>query len=265
MDKPDLICFRGVSFSDAVSGYEVKDINFTLKRGENLVLLGSEGCGKGLIVSLLTARLYAGSGEVLFYSKDVTSFSHDETERMRAKIGYVSYNYGLINNMSIYENVALPLRYHTQMNEQEIKQLTYMYLDKYELSQKINVRPQSLNESERLRVAFIRALMVKPEILVIDHALDAQCPLAMARFIDLASEDVQSNNMSLILTSYGASFFFYVRNRYLLLYRGSVVFEGTGEELLAAKEFHPYVRQYLVTPLHGPMHSFYSQEVLNEV
>ncbi len=258
-----LIEFNNVSFHDPNSGYSLKNVSFSLRQGENLILLGPEGSGKELIVSLVTAKLFAQQGAVLFHGRNIAQFSEEEIETMRSRIGYVSYTFGLINNMNVFDNIALPLRYHTSLQEKQIKQKIEPYLEKYELSRKYNLRPQMLNESEKLRAAFIRALVAEPEILLVDHVLDAQCPLATARFIDIATEDIFNRNVSFILTAYRPQFFFSKDNRYLVFYRGRMVFSGTGAELMATN--NPYVQQYLQTPLMGPMRSFYSREVADEV
>lgn len=251
-----LVELQNVSYSDDVIQERLQGINLVVKRGENVVFLGPEGSGKELILKLITGKIHPDQGVVMVNGQPIHKKNEIQLERYRKTIGYVSHNFGLLNNMSAIENILLPMRFHTNFSESKLREMADGYLEKYHLKAKQNKRPQLLSYSEKLRVAFVRTLIMKPEVVILDNAFGGQCPLAMSKLLELAQEDLLANNISLIMASYWPSFFIGFAHKYFLFYRGKIVFEGDRKTLQLTD--NAYVRQYIDHPLEGPMTSFFS-------
>ena len=255
VNKFPFVEFSDVSIIDEHHGKSLSKLNFTLEKGENLVILGPEGCGKDLILDLLIGKRAPDTGTVRVNNEIIHDKDQDSLETYRSKVGYVSFNYGLINNLTVLENILLPLRYHTRMSEEDLIEKAMTFLLKYRIDHKSNQRPQMLTYNETLRIAFIRALITDPELLLLDNALGGQCPLGLAKFMELAHVDIEAHHGSFILATFEAGYFYNYADRFMLLYKGENVFDGPVEELTAAA--NPYVRQYLYDRLKGPMDSFH--------
>lgn len=210
-----------------------------------------------LAVELCTGQAAPDSGHVFFHGQQIDCTDQRKLEKIRSKIGFVAPMFSLINNQSVFENIALPLRYHTTMKNHQIIDQVEPLLKRYEMLHVADARPQKLGRSESLRAAYIRAIVNRPEIVIIHSAMDAQCPLARERFLQLLKEDVRNYNFSVLIITYTPMFFYDPDFEFLLVYEGETKFHGNGIEMLNAD--NPWLHQYLHDPSHGPMRSFHSQ------
>ena len=248
-----LLEFRNVSVKRP-GGTQLVNLNLSIGQGENVVVLGPEGSGKDLFSDLVTCKIKPDQGEVFFLGQNIHEKEGDELETYRSCIAYVSYNFGLINNLSIIDNVILPLRYHTSLSETELVKRAESFLQRFQLMHVRDLRPQMVRHSEALRAAFARAMILQPMLVFIDHAFASQCPIALSKFLDSAREEFADKQITFLMTSFEYGYFHRHTQRYLLLYEGQVVFRGSREDLERAE--NPYIRQFTQTPLEGPMQSF---------
>lgn len=253
-NSTEVFIAEGITFHGAGAGDHLENFNLRLVAGEGIVVLGPEGSGKSLVLDMLMGKKKPEQGTMRFLGENIHTASPAALEKIRSSIGYISHTVGLINNMSLIENIVLPLRYHTVIPEKEMLAMAGRFLDRYELRHKEKARPQLLTNSEALRGAFIRALITEPRLILIDNAFEMQCPLARAKFLMLSAEDMASRQIAFILCAYRPDAFFHEQRRFMLLYRGQVVFAGSGADLY--KSQNPFVRQYIKEPLHGPMANF---------
>ena len=250
-----MIRFENVSYQDAHGGESLRNLSFEMNQGENLILLGPEGAGKSLIIELITRLKEPDSGRIYFYGNDIHQKNEEEMQIYRSCIGLISQNFGLINNLNVIDNIALPLQYHTKLKEKEVRNRAHQFLLKYMLFEQKETRPQLLTKNEKLRVAFARALIGQPMLVIIDHALSAQCPLALAKFLELAEDDISNQQVSLLSASFENRKLSSQSQRYILMHNGEKVFEG--DEIELQDSTNPYLRQYISHPLHGPMRPFF--------
>lgn len=251
----EIVRFDEVSLYYPGAGTRIHRLSFTLEKGQNLVILGPEGAGKNMVLDILIGKAFPDSGEVYVDGKKLTRMEGRDLAEYRKKLGYLSYNFGLINNLSVQENILLPLRYHTNYNEETLQEIAIDFLARYHLIVKRNMRPQFLTYNEALRLIFIRALIRNPDLILMDNALGGQCPLGLAKFMELAEGDIEKHHGSFILASFDPGQFYRYADRFMLLYNGEIVFDGTPEELKTTD--NPFVRQYLYHPLEGPMKHFF--------
>jgi len=251
-----LVRFENVTYVNEQKNIAVFDINFQLMKGDNIVFLGPEGCGNNLILQLITRKIKPNNGIVCFNGKNISQMSEDEIVILRSQIGFIPVEFGLINNYSVVDNIILPLKYHTKLKEHEMIKKAEFFMKKYHIMHKKNARPQELTHSEKLRTAFIRALIMDAQLILMEDPLFSQCPLATSQMIKLAEEDFQKRHLSFILTSFFPDFFREYTDHYILIYKGEIVFDGDKE--LWEESDNEYVVQYRNKNISGPMESFYS-------
>lgn len=268
-ERPDTVLrFQNVSLHNEIFGQHLRQMSLEIPAGSNSIIIGPEGSGKMLISRMLLGKMPPERGYLFFENEDVYAKTEDELEHYRARIGYISFNFGLVNNMTVFDNIALPLRYHTEMNEKQILDHVEPYLILYHLDKKRSSRPQSLNHNEKLRAAFIRSLVMEPSLIILDHALSGQCPVATAAFLEIARDNLLDSGTSFLIFSFIKDEFKEFADRYFLIYDGSIVFNGSRHEFFNSDD-NPYLKQYRDNPLEGPMNRFFSpvkraQNQLNE-
>ncbi|GAB4436481.1 MAG: ABC transporter ATP-binding protein [Turneriella sp.] len=232
----------------------VDGVSFALNRGEGMLISGPEGSGKSLILDLVMAKTLPKHGTIWHDGVILDLKKESEVEKLRFSIGYVTQTAGLINNLSVLENIILPLRYHTEMKDDELFAAADIWIERYELGHRRNARPVALSASEMMRTAIIRALIVEPRILLLDSIVDALCPLASRRMLELLFEDIRLRNITYILSSYHPTIFDGHDLKFMLIYRGEVVFQGNLAEIKSADNV--FLAQYRAYRTQGPMQPF---------
>jgi len=211
-----------------------QDLSFSLKKGEAYLILGASGSGKSLLLKICAGLVIPDEGQVMIGGIDLATASKEALQTLRAKMGFVFQDSALISNMAIYDNVALPLRYHKGGKESEIRkkveaQMALFGVDRnYERS-----IPAQLSLETRQRAALARALVLEPEILLLDQPTDS-LGTEGDRNIDRILQDYQHRVGASLLEAAGewpspppqA-------DRVGLLESGRIVAEGTVEEMQA--------------------------------
>lgn len=251
----EILRFDNVWCTHDLERDHVDNISFSLRRGEGLLISGPEGSGKSLILDLVIGKRRPHFGQIWFEGQPLeTSYDEEKLESLRFSIGYVAQNPGLINNLSLLENIILPLRYHTLLEEDELVAAADIWIERYELAHKKHQRPVALTYSEMVRTALIRALVVEPRLLLLDNITDAMCPLAARRILELLFEDIRLRGITHIITSYHPLVFAGHDLQFMLLYRGEVVFQGKLGDIQNSE--NNFVIQYCNYHTHGPMRAF---------
>jgi ABC-type ATPase involved in cell division len=250
----EVLRFENVCYGDENTRDHVDGVSFTLKRGEGMLISGPEGSGKSLILDLVMAKRLPKSGKIWHEGAILDLNNEAEVEKLRFSIGYVTQTAGLINNLSLLENIILPLRYHTDMKDEELFAAANPWIERYELTHRRNSRPVALSASETMRAAIIRALIVEPRILLLDSIVDALCPLASRRMLELLFEDIRLRNMTYVLSSYHPTIFDGRDLQFLLIYRGRVVYQGNLADIKRADNV--FLEQYRDYRTQGPMQPF---------
>jgi len=247
----EVLRFENVWHASDRSKDHVDNISFTLNRGEGLLLSGPEGSGKSQIMDLVMARIMPKAGRIYHDGESLTLQNEDEVEKLRFSVGFVTQTSGLINNLSVLENIVLPLRYHTEMKDDELFAAAEFWIERYELLHKKQARPVALASSESIRVALIRALIVEPRILLLDGIFDGLCPLASRRILELLFEDIQLRRIAFILSTYHPVILDGRDVQFMLLYRGEVVFQGRLADIKNTE--NAFLHQFMSYKTLGPM------------
>lgn len=220
-------------------------VSFVLRRSETLGILGGSGAGKSTLLRIVLRLTLPDRGRVAVGGRDVTGLSQDEILRIRRRIGMVFQASALFDSLSVYENIAFPLREHTQLEEDAIRDrvhevLTFVDLDPEEVVDKL---PAELSGGMKKRVAIARAIAAEPEILLFDEPTSGLDPITTRTINDLILKLRRELSVSSIVVTHDIRSAFRVSNRVALLHEGRIVFMGTPEEMMACDD--EYVRDFL--------------------
>ena len=225
------------------NGRRVLDgINLDIRRGETMVLLGGSGSGKSTLLRQIIGLERPQSGQVLVNGVDLRKCTPEELKRVRRSIGVAFQNGALFNSMSVEDNVALPLREHTQLAESTIRLMTWMKLAVVGLQESGKLSPQALSGGMKKRAAVARAISLDPELLVFDEPSAGLDPIVAAELDELILGLKRAFNMTVIVVTHEMASAFRIADRMAMLYKGSLIAVGTKEELQSSS--HPRIRQF---------------------
>ena len=218
-------------------------INFDVIRGETLVILGGSGSGKSTLLRTLVGLEKPSSGEIWPRGKNLAAISSQEMAEIRKKIGMSFQGGALFGSMTVGENVALPLREHTKLEDSTIGIIVRLKLDQVGLAGFENYMPSQLSGGMKKRAAVARALSMDPEILFFDEPSAGLDPIIAAGVDQLILELKKAFHMTIIVVTHELASAFLIADRMVLIDKGNVVAIGPAEEMRAST--HPRVRQFL--------------------
>ena len=218
-------------------------IGFDVMRGETMVILGGSGSGKSTLLRTLVGLERPSSGEIWLKGKNIAAISSVEMDEIRKKIGMSFQGGALFGSMTVGENVALPLREHTKLEESTIEIIVRLKLDQVGLSGFENYMPSQLSGGMKKRAAVARALAMDPEILFFDEPSAGLDPIIAAGVDELILDLKRAFHMTIIVVTHELASAFLIADRMVLIDKGNVVAIGTTEEMRAS--MHPRVRQFL--------------------
>jgi phospholipid/cholesterol/gamma-HCH transport system ATP-binding protein len=218
-------------------------ITFDVTRGETLVILGGSGSGKSTLLRALVGLEKPSAGAICIKGQDLAKMSPAEMDDIRKKIGMSFQGGALLGSMTVGENVALPLREHTQLNDSTIEIMLRLKLEEVGLEQFEDYKPSELSGGMRKRAAVARALAMDPEILFFDEPSAGLDPIIAAGIDQLILELKRAFHMTIIVVTHELASAFLIADRMVLIDKGNVVAMGTTNEMRSSP--HPRVRQFL--------------------
>jgi phospholipid/cholesterol/gamma-HCH transport system ATP-binding protein len=236
-----------ISLRDLRVSYGTREIlhgiNFDVVRGETLVILGGSGSGKSTLLRTLVGLEKPTSGEIWLKDKNIAAISNAEMDEIRKKIGMSFQGSALFGSLSVGENVALPLREHTKLEESTIDIILRLKLDQVGLAGFEHYKPSQLSGGMKKRAAVARALAMDPEILFFDEPSAGLDPIIAAGLDQLILELKKAFRMTIIVVTHELASAYLIADRMVLIDKGYVVAIGTTEEMRSSA--HPRVRQFL--------------------
>jgi phospholipid/cholesterol/gamma-HCH transport system ATP-binding protein len=218
-------------------------ISFDVKRGETMVILGGSGSGKSTLLRTLVGLEQASSGEVWIRGKNIADISQDEMDEIRKHIGMSFQGSALFGSMTVGDNVALPLREHTKLEDSTIEIMLRLKLEQVGLAGFEYYMPSQLSGGMMKRAAVARAMAMDPEILFFDEPSAGLDPIIAAGIDQLILELKKAFHMTIIIVTHELASAFLIADRMVLIDKGNVVAIGTKEEM--RKSTQPRVRQFL--------------------
>jgi phospholipid/cholesterol/gamma-HCH transport system ATP-binding protein len=241
METTPLIEFRNIT--KRLGGRTVLDsINLQIYEGEVTVLIGKSGSGKSVLLKHIIGLLKPDDGEILFRGKPIGSMNKTEWDTNMRRISYMFQNNALFDSLTVYENIALPLRQTTRLSKNEINKRVAARVEQTELTGETSKYPSELSGGMQKRVALARALVTDPEIVLFDEPTTGQDPVRRNAILGMIAEYQKKIGFTAILISHDIPDVFFIANRVLVIYEGKIVFQGTPQELEGFK--HPIVDEY---------------------
>ncbi|MEW6108374.1 MAG: ABC transporter ATP-binding protein [Nitrospirota bacterium] len=221
----------------------LKNISFTVPRGKTTVILGGSGCGKSTLLKHLIGLLKPTRGEIFINTKDITAMDDMELDEVRKKMGVLFQGAALLNSMTVADNVALPLREHTKLNESTIRIMVRMKLDLVGLSGFENFFPSQLSGGMKKRAGLARAIAMDPEFLFFDEPSAGLDPLTAAGLDELILKLRNVFGMTIVVVTHELPSVFMIADYVIMLDAGDIIFSGTLDELKSSE--NPRIRMFL--------------------
>ena len=218
-------------------------ISFDVQRGETLVILGGSGSGKSTLLRTLVGLEKPTSGEVWIRGKNFAAISEGERDEIRKHLGMSFQGGALFGSMTVGENVALPLREHTKLEDSTVEIMVRLKLDQVGLSGFEDFLPSQLSGGMKKRAAVARALAMDPEILFFDEPSAGLDPIIAAGIDQLILDLKKAYHMTIIVVTHELASAYLIADRMVLINKGDVIAMGTVQEMQNSK--HPKVRQFL--------------------
>ena len=218
-------------------------INFEVPAGDTMVILGGSGSGKSTLLRTLVGLEKPSGGEIWMRGKNFAAMSEAERDELRKKMGMSFQGGALFGSMTVGENVSLPLREHTQLDDSTIEIMVRLKLDQVGLSGFEDYMPAQLSGGMKKRAAIARALAMDPEILFFDEPSAGLDPIIAAGIDELILKLKKAFRISIVVVTHELASAFLIADRMILLDKGVIVADGTTKELQASKQ--PRVRQFL--------------------
>ncbi len=235
-----------ISIRDLVTHYGnraiLQGINLDIRRGETMVILGRSGCGKSTLLRHLVGLATPTSGQIIIKGYDLTAMSEAEMAPVLRKIGMLFQGAALFNSMTVGDNVALPLREHTRLEESTIKIMTRIKLELVGLAGFENFMPAQLSGGMKKRAGLARAIAMDPEILFCDEPSAGLDPVVAVGIDELILKLKRAFNMTTVVVTHELASVFKIADRIAMLHEGQIVALGTPEELRG--NAHPIVQQF---------------------
>jgi phospholipid/cholesterol/gamma-HCH transport system ATP-binding protein len=241
METP-LIEFRGVTKR---FGSETVLDRADLKIYENQIstIIGKSGTGKSVLLKHIIGLLSPDEGVILFQGKPVRKLKKSEWDAYRKQVSYLFQNNALFDSMTVFDNVAFPLRQASKLGKKEIEQKVMARIEQTELSDVVSKYPSELSGGMQKRVALARALVTDPKIVLFDEPTTGQDPIRKNVILSMIAQYRKKFGFTAVIISHDIPDIFYVSDRILLLWEGKIAFQGPYEDLV--KFSHPMIDEFL--------------------
>jgi phospholipid/cholesterol/gamma-HCH transport system ATP-binding protein len=229
----------------------LRNMSIDVARGESFVIVGGSGQGKSVTLKHIIGLMQPDSGHVIVDGQDMCCMKPIDLNRFRRRFGMSFQEGALFDSMSVFENIAFPLRRNTKMSEQEIRARVEECLDQVHLSGVEKKRPSELSGGMRRRVGFARAISLKPEILLFDEPTTGLDPVISDVIAELIREMDHTLNTTTVTITHDMKVAFKIADRVAMLYNGHIIEQGTADEF--QRSANPIVRQFIEGRAEGPL------------
>ena len=225
--------------------------NLIARRGRITAIMGPSGTGKTTLLKLITAQIQPDEGAVTVFGQDFAKLQSHEIYAVRKRMGMLFQNGALLTDMSVYENVAFPVREHTDMPESLVRMLVLTKLEAVGLRGAADLMPAELSGGMSRRVALARAIVMDPEVLIYDEPFVGLDPISLGFILRLIKQMNVALGITSIVVSHDVQELSSIADDSYLLSDGKVAANGTPKELLESG--NPAVRQFMTGGAEGPV------------
>ena len=209
----------------------LQNVNLQIYEGQVTTIIGLSGSGKSVLLKHIIGLLKPDEGTILFRGKPLTEMKKSEIAALLAQISYMFQGNALFDSLTVYDNIALPLRETTNLKKAEINRRVMARIEQTELNEAIYKFPSELSGGMQKRVALARALITDPQIVLFDEPTTGQDPVRKNAILSMIAQYHRKFNFTAIMVSHEIPDVYFISNRILALYDKTIVFQGTPEEL----------------------------------
>ena len=218
-----------LSFGD---NHVLRDLNLTLRRGENVVVLGKSGSGKSVLIKCIIGLIKPDSGTINVLGESITDLKIDDLDKIRMRTGFLFQSNALYDSMTVRENLEFPLRRHgIEKTREEVDEMVREALENVGLPNTEEMMPAELSGGMKKRIALARTLILKPEIILYDEPTTGLDPITGKEISNLMNDVKKKYHTSSIIISHDINCVKIVADRIVMLIDGQCYADGTYEEL----------------------------------
>ena len=258
-----IVSLKDVDFSYAPGERTIlSGLNMEFPRGKVVAVMGGSGCGKTTVLRLIGGQVSAQKGQVLFEGQDVGVMSTQELMSIRRRMGMLFQFGALFTDMSVFENVAFPLREHTHLSEEVLRDLVLMKLNAVGLRGARDLMPSQISGGMARRVALARAIALDPPLIMYDEPFAGLDPISLGITARLIKDMNQALGATSILVTHDIPETFEIADYVYFIANGRIGAQGTPEELRRSTD--AFVRQFLDAAPDGPVPFHYPGQSLED-
>ncbi|TFH91526.1 phospholipid ABC transporter ATP-binding protein MlaF [Vibrio ouci] len=263
MEFEDLVTVKQLTFSRGERKI-FDDVNLHVPKGKVTAIMGPSGIGKTTLLRLIGGQIYPESGEIWFDGHNIPTLSRSKLYQERKKMSMLFQSGALFTDLNVFDNVAFPLREHTQLEESLIRTLVLLKLEAVGLRGAAELMPSELSGGMARRAALARAIALDPDLIMFDEPFVGQDPITMGVLVELIRNLNQALGVTSIVVSHDVPEVMSIADWCYILANGKVVACGTPEELRDNPD--PQVQQFLKGEADGPVpFSYPSQPLAKEL
>jgi phospholipid/cholesterol/gamma-HCH transport system ATP-binding protein len=229
----------------------LEDVNFTVERGSVCVVMGGSGSGKSTVLRHLIGAYRPDSGEIYLDGEEISHLSEHELERVRRKFGMLFQGGALLNSLTVGENIALPIRHHTDLPDETIELMVKMKLELVGLRDAEHLKPSQISGGMQKRVSLARAIALDPKIVFYDEPSAGLDPIVTAVIDTLMVDLTRLMGITSLVVTHDMQSAFRIADQMIMLHRGRIVAHGTPEEIKHSSD--PLVQQFITGAPDGPI------------
>ena len=251
---------NAIELTDVTFGYVrgqpvLRGINMTIPRGKVVAIMGGSGCGKTTILRLIGGQLRPQEGRVLVGGQSVPELQREQLFALRRKIGMLFQFGALFTDLSVFENVAFPMREHTTLSDELVRDLVLMKLNAVGLRGTAQLRTSELSGGMARRVALARATALDPMLMMYDEPFAGLDPISLGVIGQLIRRLNDALGAASVLVTHDVFESLAIVDYVYFIGEGKVVAEGTPDEIRASQD--PYVHQFVHSEADGPVRFHY--------
>ncbi len=234
------------------------NVSLRIRRGQITAIMGPSGTGKTTLLRLIGGQLRPDQGQILLDGQDIAQMSRQQLFAARARMGMLFQSGALFTDMSVYENVAFPIRAHTKLPEHLIAEMVALKLESVGLRGAEQLMPAQLSGGMSRRVALARAIALDPELIMYDEPFAGQDPIVMGVLTRLIRSLREALDLTTIIVSHDVAETLSIADYIYIVAEGQVQGEGTPQQL--QQHSSPFVRQFLMGSMDGPVDYQFSHQ-----
>lgn len=221
----------------------LNDINLTVNRGEILAIMGGSGAGKSTLLRLMLGLMQPDSGSIYLLGQEISNLRSKALYELRRKIGVAFQGGALLTSMTVGDNIALPLREHTKLDENTISIMVRMKLEMVDLSGCEQMMPAELSGGMLKRAALARAVIMDPTLLFFDEPSSGLDPITAVELDELILRLKKAMNMTIVVITHELQSALSIADRIAVLAAGKTIFTGSVAEIKQSND--PYIQDFL--------------------